>query len=293
MTNEVTEELSTELQEIKVRVVGVQLRNRGKLMQCDPRDLILAPGDWVFVDSEGGAGLAQVSLSPRYVPKVLRNRPLPKVQRKLSPEELRKREAHQQMEREAFQYCSARISQRRLAMKLVDVEVLLDESKMVFSFTADDRIDFRELVRDIAYKYRAKIEMRQIGVRDAARVLDGYGPCGRPLCCSSFLTEFGPVSIRMARDQDLVLNPAKTSGLCGRLKCCIAYEHDPEKRKARSSGKEDPGRQGEGAAPAPAPENNKARPDRKEEPGRRGSGGPARDAGKMKGRSDQDSRKPS
>ncbi|MBI5198305.1 MAG: hypothetical protein HZA19_06830 [Nitrospirae bacterium] len=154
-----------------------------------------------------------------------------RVLRKLTPEEIRKVEYHQLVEKEAAQYCIARVKERHLPMKLTDVELHFSGNKMTFYFSADERIDFRELVKDMAYKYRARIEMRQIGVRDGARMMDGYGPCGRPLCCSTFLMEFGPVSIRMARDQDLVLNPAKTSGLCGRLKCCIAYEHGQEKQK--------------------------------------------------------------
>jgi cell fate regulator YaaT (PSP1 superfamily) len=216
-------------QEIKIRVVGIQLRERGKRVQGDPQDLALLQGDYVFISSDGGEILAQIKYGIRYVPRMIQSRPLKKVLRKVTPEERRKVDAHQQIEKEAAQYCMARVRNRGLKMKVTDVEFLFDESKMVFYFSADDRVDFRELVKDIAYKYRAKIEMRQIGVRDGARMMDGYGPCGRPLCCSNFLMDFGPVSIRMARDQGLVLSPSKTSGLCGRLKCCIAYEHGMEK----------------------------------------------------------------
>lgn len=146
------------------------------------------------------------------------------VARRATREDVLTRLRHEQTERAAHQFCLLKIRERGLAMKLTRVEQLLDGAKLVFYFTADGRIDFRELVRDLAAEFRARIEMRQIGVRDEARMLGGYGSCGRPLCCTTFLQSFEPVSIKMAKQLKLSLNPSKLSGLCGRLKCCLRYE---------------------------------------------------------------------
>jgi cell fate regulator YaaT (PSP1 superfamily) len=148
----------------------------------------------------------------------------PRVLRRASGQDQALRARHEQREREAFRLCVMKIRERGLAMKLARVEQLFDGSRLVFSFTSEDRVDFRELVRELASEFKTRIELRQIGVRDEARLLTGYGTCGRPLCCSTWLKSFEPVSIKMAKQQDLALNPSRLSGLCGRLKCCLRYE---------------------------------------------------------------------
>ena len=214
-----------------IKIVGIRVRDRGMIVHYDPQDIYVLPGDYVIVETDNGEEIARVVSPPRYILRVLNNRPLKKVLRLPSQEEIAKLEEHATVEQEAYAYCIGRVNDRRLPMKLVNVEYTFDESRMVFYFSADSRIDFRELVKDLAYKYKARIEMRQVGIRDGARMLSGYGLCGRPLCCATFLMEFEPVSIRMARDQDMVINPVKISGMCGRLMCCIAFEHGVEDEK--------------------------------------------------------------
>jgi cell fate regulator YaaT (PSP1 superfamily) len=185
----------------------------------------LADGDLVVVQTESGPGLASVLARPA---SVLDHHPpsdqAPRVLRRASGQDQALRARHEQREREAFRLCVMKIRERGLAMKLARVEQLFDGSRLVFSFTSEDRVDFRELVRELASEFKTRIELRQIGVRDEARLLTGYGTCGRPLCCSTWLKSFEPVSIKMAKQQDLALNPSRLSGLCGRLKCCLRYE---------------------------------------------------------------------
>lgn len=219
------------IQDAGIKIVGIRVRDRGMIVHYDPQDIFVLPGDYVIVATDSGEEIARVVSPPRYILRILNNRPLKKVLRLPTQEEIAKLEEHDNVEKEAYAYCIERINDRRLPMKLVNVEYTFDESKMVFYFSADSRIDFRELVKDLAYKYKARIEMRQVGIRDGARMLSGYGLCGRPLCCATFLMEFEPVSIRMARDQDMVINPVKISGMCGRLMCCIAFEHGVEDAK--------------------------------------------------------------
>lgn len=219
------------IQDAGIKIVGIRVRDRGMIVHYDPQDIFVLPGDYVIVATDSGEEIARVVSPPRYILRILNNRPLKKVLRLPTQEEIAKLEEHDNVEKEAYTYCIERINDRRLPMKLVNVEYTFDESKMVFYFSADSRIDFRELVKDLAYKYKARIEMRQVGIRDGARMLSGYGLCGRPLCCATFLMEFEPVSIRMARDQDMVINPVKISGMCGRLMCCIAFEHGVEDEK--------------------------------------------------------------
>jgi len=214
-----------------LRIVGVRLRDRGLIAHYDPQDLYMKVGDYVIIETGSGEEIARVVSPPRPVLRILNNPPLKKVLRLATMEDLARLENHSITEKEAYSYCITRIQDRGLPMKLIDVEYTFDESKLIFYFSADSRIDFRELVKDLAYKYRARIEMKQVGIRDGARMLGGYGLCGRPLCCATFLMEFEPVSIRMARDQDMVINPAKISGMCGRLMCCIAFEHGVEDEK--------------------------------------------------------------
>jgi cell fate regulator YaaT (PSP1 superfamily) len=184
------------------------------------------PGEQVVVNTEGGPAIGTVVRGVAAVQE--RRRPgeqsPQRVVRLATHDDIVARMKHQQREKEAFRVAGLKIRERGLAMKLTRVEQAFDGSKLVFYFTADGRVDFRELVRELAAEFRARIEMRQMGVRDEAKVIGGYGTCGRPLCCTTFLTSFEPVSIKMAKQQDLSLNPSKLSGLCGRLKCCLRYE---------------------------------------------------------------------
>jgi cell fate regulator YaaT (PSP1 superfamily) len=184
------------------------------------------PGDRVVVQTESGQAVGTVA---RAIPQLEpRRRPAPgspnQVVRLASREDIVTRLKHEQRERDAFRIALLKVRERGLGMKLARVEQAFDGSRLVFYFTAEGRVDFRELVRELATEFHTRIEMRQIGVRDEAKVLGGYGTCGRPLCCTTFLTSFEPVSIKMAKQQDLSLNPSKLSGLCGRLKCCLRYE---------------------------------------------------------------------
>ena len=185
----------------------------------------LAEGDLVVVQGDSGPMLASVLARPADL--LTRHAPgeqAPRVLRRASGQDQSLRARHEQREREAFRLCVMKIRERGLAMKLARVEQLFDGSRLVFFFTSEERVDFRELVRELASEFKTRIELRQIGVRDEARLLAGYGTCGRPLCCSSWLKSFEPVSIKMAKQQDLALNPSRLSGLCGRLKCCLRYE---------------------------------------------------------------------
>jgi cell fate regulator YaaT (PSP1 superfamily) len=184
------------------------------------------PGERVVVQGEGGSVMATVV---RSIPQLESRRRAPeegpqRVVRVATPDDIVARLKHEHREREAYRIALLKIRERGLGMKLTRVEHLFDESRLIFYFTAEGRVDFRELVRDLAAEFRTRIEMRQVGVRDEAKMMGGYGTCGRPLCCTTFLMSFEPVSIKMAKQQDLSLNPSKLSGLCGRLKCCLRYE---------------------------------------------------------------------
>lgn len=202
-----------------------------------------AAGDTVVVRTDTGAALASVETPPQ---AMTARRPQPdaasplRVVRRATEADILLRLKHEQREREARQYAIERIRAHDLPMKLSRVEQVFDGSRLVFYFTAEARVDFRELVRELAGRFRTRIEMRQIGVRDEAKMLGGYGSCGRPLCCSTWLTSFEPVSIKMAKQQDLSLNPSKLSGLCGRLKCCLRYEL-PNSKGVRGGGCGDEG----------------------------------------------------
>ncbi|HLB25163.1 MAG TPA: stage 0 sporulation family protein [Nitrospirota bacterium] len=221
-------------------VVGVRYREGCKVYNFDSGELPLALGDTVIVDSEQGVGVATVVADVRQEERGPEEKPLKKVLRKATEDDMRRIEKNRSVEDEAFRVCQQKILEREMVMKLVRVEWAFDNTKATFYFTADGRVDFRDLVKDLAHRFRIRIEMRQIGVRDEAKMIGGYGPCGRPLCCSSFLRDFEPVSIRMAKKQDLVLNPAKISGICGRLMCCLGYEYsfyeDAKREKKRLRG---------------------------------------------------------
>jgi len=204
-------------------MVFVRLSN-GKAEEFDAVDLDIDTGESVIVETERGLVLGKVLSPPREKEKRFFLKSPRKVSRKATPEDLEQFEKNQQLEKEAFQFCLRKIKERGLNMKLVKTEILLDRSKALFYFTSEKRVDFRELVRDLAAEFRMRIEMRQIGVRDEAKMISGIGSCGKELCCRKFLNRFELVSVKMAKEQNLALNPAKISGICGRLMCCLAYE---------------------------------------------------------------------
>ncbi|RAU95985.1 stage 0 sporulation family protein [Paenibacillus sp. YN15] len=207
-------------------VVGVRFKKAGKVFYFDPIDLPVQKDSSVIVDTARGLEYGKVVIGKRDVPESDVVLPLKKVIRIADENDARVVDNNKAAAKEAFGICQEKIKDHGLKMKLVDVEYTFDRNKVIFYFTAEGRVDFRELVKDLASIFRTRIELRQIGVRDEAKLLGGIGPCGRILCCSSFLGDFDPVSIKMAKDQNLSLNPTKISGLCGRLMCCLKYEHD-------------------------------------------------------------------
>ena len=249
-----------------IKIAGVRFQENWKVYDFDATDIDVAVGDKVIVDSDRGAGFAQVvrlkkalvpvpdekageqeielpidgeeelpingekerAFEQPVEPSTIRQMPkgLRRVLRKATEDDLARQEKNQAREAEAFATAQDMITERELPMKLIRVEYSFDASRATFFFFSETRVDFRELVKDLAYKLKSRIEMRQIGVRDVARMIGGFGPCGRELCCSAFLKNFEPVSIRMAKKQDMVLNPAKISGVCGRLLCCLSYEYE-------------------------------------------------------------------
>jgi len=207
-----------------VKVIGVKFRNSGRVYYFDPGDLDIQAGQGVVVETARGVEYADVTMGVTEVEEDKVVSPLKPVQRIATDEDVRMRQYYWDKEKEAFPICEQKIAEHGLEMKLVNVEYNLTGSKVVFYFTADDRVDFRDLVKDLAYVFKTRIELRQIGVRDEAKMLGGLGPCGRPVCCKQFLDDFRPVTIKMAKEQNLALSPTKISGLCGRLMCCLQYE---------------------------------------------------------------------
>ncbi len=207
-------------------VVGVRFRPAGKIYYFDPGELELATGTRVVVETVRGTEIGTIVMSGKEVPEERVTQPLRKVIRVATPEDLEKERENREKAQEALDVARQKVEERGLDMKLVGAEYTLDRSRAVIYFTADGRVDFRELVRDLASTLRCRVELRQIGVRDEAKILGGIGPCGRRLCCASFLSEFYPVSIRMAKEQNLSLNPTKISGVCGRLLCCLRFESE-------------------------------------------------------------------
>lgn len=207
-------------------VVGVRFKQAGKVYYFGTGGMDLKCGDEVIAETVRGLEYGKVLLAPREIEDAKVTLPLRAVIRLASDEDRRKVAENREKEKEAFVICGQKIAERGLAMKLVNVEYTFDVNKIVFYFTAEGRIDFRELVKDLAAIFRTRIELRQVGVRDEAKIMGGIGCCGRSLCCATFLEEFVPVSIRMAKEQSLSLNPAKISGICGRLMCCLKYEND-------------------------------------------------------------------
>ena len=206
------------------KVIGVRFKANGKSYYFSPGELELQQGDHVIVETARGTECGEVAKGPHDVPDSSIVKPLKTVTRMADAVDVRRMQQNRADEKRAFSVCEERIAKHKLDMKLVDVEYTLDRNKILFYFTADGRIDFRDLVKDLAVVFRTRIELRQIGVRDESKMLGGLGICGQPFCCSRFLRDFQPVSIKMAKEQGLSLNPAKISGSCGRLMCCLAYE---------------------------------------------------------------------
>lgn len=207
-------------------VVGVRFKRAGKIYYFDPSNLPIDKEHAVIVETARGIEFGQVVIGKKTVSADDVVLPLKKVIRIADETDANVVNENKKAAQEAFDICLDKIKNHQLQMKLVDVEYTFDRNKIIFYFTAEGRVDFRELVKDLASVFRTRIELRQIGVRDEAKLLGGIGPCGRTLCCSSWLGDFEPVSIKMAKDQNLSLNPSKISGLCGRLMCCLKYEHD-------------------------------------------------------------------
>ena len=206
-------------------VVGIRFKKACKIYYFDQAESGVAKGDHAIVETARGVEYGEVVIGPREVDESSIVPPLKPVMRKATAEDDLKLAENKIREKEAFNICLRKIKNHDLPMRLIDVEFTFDVNKIIFYFTADGRIDFRELVKDLASVFRTRIELRQIGVRDEAKMLGGIGSCGRPLCCATFLGDFEPVSIRMAKDQSLSLNPTKISGICGRLMCCLKYEN--------------------------------------------------------------------
>ncbi|WP_301860197.1 stage 0 sporulation family protein [uncultured Megasphaera sp.] len=206
-------------------IVGVRFKPAGKIYYFDPTGISLSLEDGVIVETARGMEYGTVVIAPRTVKDGDVVQPLKPIIRKATAKDLRQVERNKEREAKAFDICLEKIAKHKLPMKLIDVDYTFDMGKIIFFFTADGRIDFRELVRDLASVFRTRIELRQIGLRDEAKMIGGIGCCGRPLCCATFLGDFKPVSIRMAKSQGMSLNPTKISGICGRLMCCLRYEN--------------------------------------------------------------------
>lgn len=207
-------------------IVGIKFKDVGKVYYFGPNGMTFQKGDKAIVETARGLECGEVATENSDVPDESIVAPLKPVIRHATKEDLATVEQNREKEKKAFQICEEKIARHGLDMKLVDVEYTFDSSKILFYFTADGRVDFRELVKDLAGIFRTRIELRQIGVRDGAKKLGGFGICGRPFCCNTFLGEFQPVSIKMAKEQGMSLNPVKISGTCGRLMCCLKYEQD-------------------------------------------------------------------
>ena len=209
-----------------IEIIGVRFKKAGKLYYFDPDGMQMEEGSHAIVETVRGVEYGTVIKSNTLVDESEVIQPLKKVIRKATPEDDESEAQNRLREKDAFGICEEKIAKHGLDMKLIDVEITFDHNKLIFYFTSDERVDFRELVEELAGVFRTRIELRQIGVRDEAKMLNGIGICGRPLCCATFLGDFQPVSIKMAKEQSLSLNPTKISGICGRLMCCLKYEED-------------------------------------------------------------------
>ena len=224
--NENEKKINAEELPKRTTVVGVSFRSSAKTYYFDPGMLKITPKDFVIVETARGTEYARVVFGNKEVPTSSLVSPLKRVIRLATPDDARRNEENHAAEARARKIGEEKIAKHKLEMKLVDVEYTFDNQKLIFYFTAENRVDFRELVKDLASVFRTRIELRQIGIRDEAKMMGGLGVCGRPFCCSSFLPDFVQVSIKMAKEQNFSLNSAKISGSCGRLMCCLRYEHE-------------------------------------------------------------------
>ncbi|MBE7021984.1 MAG: stage 0 sporulation protein [Ruminococcaceae bacterium] len=209
-----------------IKVIGIRFKSVGKIYYFDPDEKKFALGDGVIVETARGTEYGQIAMTEKEIDEKRFPIPIKKIIRKATDADRKTLEENSKKEKEAYDVCLAKIKNNKLDMNLIDVEYTFDRSKILFYFTAEGRVDFRQLVKDLASVFRTRIELRQIGVRDEAKMRGGLGICGRPLCCSLFLGDFEPVSIKMAKEQSLSLNPTKISGTCGRLMCCLKYEQE-------------------------------------------------------------------
>ena len=209
-----------------ITIIGVRVKSVGKVYYFDPQDKNVKQGDKVIVETARGVECGEVAVVDRQIDETKFTNPIKPIIRIATDDDLKRIERNKAKEKDAFRICETKIAAHKLNMNLIDVECTFDNNKLLFYFTAENRVDFRELVKDLASVFRTRIELRQIGVRDEAKMLGGLGVCGQPFCCSRFLGEFQPVSIKMAKEQGLSLNPTKISGTCGRLMCCLKYEQD-------------------------------------------------------------------
>ncbi|MDH2337475.1 PSP1 domain-containing protein [Clostridium perfringens] len=207
-----------------IEVIGVRFKKAGKIYYFGPNGIEIKKGQNVIVETARGIEFGECVIGIRKISEEDSVAPLKSVLRLATEEDINKHKENKAKETEAFEICLKKIEEHNLVMKLIDVEYTFDNNKVIFYFTAEGRVDFRELVKDLATIFKTRIELRQIGVRDEAKMIGGLGPCGRPLCCSTFLGDFASVSIKMAKEQSLSLNPTKISGICGRLMCCLNYE---------------------------------------------------------------------
>ena len=207
-------------------IVGIKFKKEGKIYSFDAADLSLKRGDLVVVNTDAGMAIGTVATDINTLPPEQLAPTLKDVLRVATEDDFRTRENNRKLEQEARQFCIHRIAEHRLPMKLIDVESLFDKTKMIFHFTAEGRVDFRELVKDLVQRFRTRIELRQIGARQEARIIKGLGICGREVCCATLLHNLDRVSVKMAKEQNMSLNPEKISGLCGRLMCCLGYEYE-------------------------------------------------------------------
>jgi cell fate regulator YaaT (PSP1 superfamily) len=222
------------------KIAGIRFKPAGKIYDFESGAFVLNKGDHVIVETEQGLGFGSVVEPPRPVDERDINKPLKKVYRIATPDDFKRLEKNIEIEKKAFAYCNEQVEKLKLEMNLFSVESTFDSGKLTFFFTADGRVDFRQLVKLLVKQFRTRIEMRQVGIRNQAKMCGGIGRCGRVICCSLFLSKFEPVSIRMAKEQGLSLNPTKISGQCGRLMCCLTYENETYrtlKKKAPKIGK--------------------------------------------------------
>jgi cell fate regulator YaaT (PSP1 superfamily) len=223
------------------KIINISFRKDGGVYEFYTGNFVLNEGDKVIVETRKGIELGSVCSKPRLRDASMPDRPIKTIFRLATAEDIEKKKKNEKIEAEAMQFCREQIDNKKIPMNLIAVELSFDMSRLIFFYVSNIRVDFRELVKELVHKFNTYVEMKQIGTRDLAGMLGGIGHCGRQLCCSLFLSNFDPISIRMAKDQDLSLNPDKISGICGRLMCCLAYEHDTySETKKDSRGNNEP-----------------------------------------------------